>query len=96
MKEEFSHWNPYREQFGAVHCCPTRGGIRAGGTVVAGQIHAALRNLDVPLGGKLPCDPGQRRCCYRVVAAASRRATQWPSLTLTGVLLVAIHQRPLI
>jgi hypothetical protein len=83
-EREFSHWNPCHEQFGAVFCCPTGSGIRTGGTIVARQIHAALRNLDVPLGGKLPCDPGKRNRCYWIVTAASRCAADWLSVRAPG------------
>ena len=47
---------------------------------MAREVHAAVRNPDVPMGGKLPCDSRQRDRCHRVVAVASRHAVRWQSL----------------
>lgn len=64
---------------------------------MAGQIYAALRNPDVPLGGKLPSNQGQRHRCYRIVAAVSRHAADLLSLRAVaearraGDCLVLVH-----
>jgi hypothetical protein len=41
---------------------------------------AALRNPDVPLGGKLSCDPSERNRCHRILTPASGHAACWRSL----------------
>ena len=51
-EREFSHWNPNLEYLVAVLRRPTWSGIRTSGLILARQIHTALRNPDVPLGGK--------------------------------------------
>ena len=86
-----------REYFGAVRWCSTGSDIRTGNTILARQIHATLRNPDVPLGGKLPSNQGQRHRCYRIVSAAFRHAADLLSLRAVaearraGDCLVLVH-----
>jgi hypothetical protein len=69
-----------------VLCCANRTDIGAGGTVVAGKIHATLRNLDVSLGGKLSCGSRQRHRRHWIVPTTSGRVAHGLSLTATGLI----------
>jgi len=83
-EKEFSHWNRNLEYSVVMLRRPTWSGIRTSGTILARQIHAALRNPHVPLGGKSSCDSGQRHSCHWVITATSRHAAHGQPLTATG------------
>jgi len=66
------------DKFGLLLSCAAEPCVRHRRTGVAGQVHAALWNVDVPLAAEPSGDPGSWRGCDCGIPAGSRQTAGLP------------------